>query len=192
MMGKVLRLGLILAAFCAIAAFGLSYTYGKTWGLIEKQIVENRLKAARKVLPAVQGNEGLTELAKESVDAVRGKVEILDRVFTGSDPQGNPAGYAIQLLPRGYGGPITLMVGVAPDGTVIDTAVVEHKETPGLGTEIENPAWKKQFAGKSVGSALTINKDVDSISGATVSSKAMLRGVKGALAAHAELTGGAR
>jgi electron transport complex protein RnfG len=189
MMRKVLQLGVTLAICCAIAAFGLSYTYGKTWGLIEKQIQENRLKAARKVLPAVEGNEGLRELS-DVVPQIKGKVEMIDRIFEGRDPQGNVAGFAMQVLPRGYGGPIVLMVGIGPDGTVIDTAVVEHKETPGLGTEIENPVWKKQFAGKSKDSVLAINKDIDAISGATISSKAMLRGVKGALAAHSELGGG--
>ena len=45
---------------------------------------ENRLKAARKVLPAVQGNEGLTELG-DVVPAIRAKVEMVDRIFEGRD-----------------------------------------------------------------------------------------------------------
>lgn len=188
MIRKILSLGLNLAVICAIAAGALAYTYTKTRDRIARQIWEEQIKAAKAVLPEVKRNEDFKEMT-DLAAAVRTKAPMVDKVF-GGYADGQLVGYAVQVLPRGYGGPITLMVGVRPDGMVSDIKVVDHKETPGLGGGIDDPAWTKQFQGKKSGDSLKVNKDFDALSGATISSKAIAKGVTEALAAYT-LFGGA-
>lgn len=187
MIRKIANLGLRLSLVCALAAFGLSFTYSVTRERIAQQIWESQIKAARAVLPEVETNEDFTE--REDIAArIREDVRSVDKIFEGFK-NGELVGYAVQMLPRGYGGPITLMVGLSLEGVVTDISIVDHKETPGLGSYIENPAWSGQFRGKTAGDQLKVNKDIDSVSGATISSKAVTRGVKEALGAHALLAG---
>lgn len=175
-MKKILFLGLNLAIICATAAGALAGVYALTKRRIEKQIWEQQVKAAREVLPQAKDfklEEKLQKKAKE-------KFPLVDKIFTGYDSNGKIIGYAIQVLPRGYGGPITLMVGVF-EGKVRGIEVVDLKETPGLGDGILNKSWQKQFLGKTADDPLEVRKDIDAVSGATISSKAVSAGVKTAL-----------
>jgi electron transport complex protein RnfG len=86
---------------------------------------------------------------------------------------------------KGYGGPIVLMVGVAPDGTVFRLEVLAQNETPGLGNRIEEPDFRQQFAGKSLAAARWQVKkdggDFDQLSGATISSRAVVEALAAGL-----------
>lgn len=68
------------------------------------------------------------------------------------------------------------MAGFKPDGTIINITVLEHKETPGLGTKMTEPSFKDQFVDKNPGNyELKVKKDggpVDAITAATISSRA--------------------
>jgi electron transport complex protein RnfG len=68
------------------------------------------------------------------------------------------------------------MVGLKPDGTIFDTKVLEHQETPGLGTKMMEPRFKDQFVGKNPGTdKIKVKKDggeIDAITAATISSRA--------------------
>ncbi|MDP4210671.1 MAG: RnfABCDGE type electron transport complex subunit G [Bacteroidota bacterium] len=86
-------------------------------------------------------------------------------------------GYAVKTFTnKGFGGHISIMVGFLPDGTIYNTSVLEHKETPGLGTKMTDPKFKNQFKGKNPNSYnLSVKKDggdVDAITAATISSRA--------------------
>jgi len=89
-----------------------------------------------------------------------------------------PAGYAIEASSSGFSGIITLMVGFLPDGTIYNTAVVSHTETPGLGDKMEQKKgnWSLQFNGKNPTEfKLSVKKDggdVDAITASTISSRA--------------------
>jgi electron transport complex protein RnfG len=78
--------------------------------------------------------------------------------------------------PKGYGGNVWLMVGLLPDGTIHNVSVLEHHETPGLGTKMAETAFIDQFIDKNPASfTLEVKKDggdIDAISGATISSRA--------------------
>ena len=83
---------------------------------------------------------------------------------------------------KGYGGDISIMVGISPDGSIINTAVMSQKETPGLGTKMKEPKFKDQFKGKNPGSyILKVKKDggnVDAITAATISSRAYCEAIE--------------
>ena len=88
-------------------------------------------------------------------------------------------GYAVDLDSRGFGGNINMMVGIAADGTVCGVRVISHSETPGLGSRATLSSYLDHFTG--FGEPLTIKQDVDAISGATISSKAVVAGINLAL-----------
>ena len=87
----------------------------------------------------------------------------------------------------GYSGRIDVLLAVSPEGTIYNYKVVYSKETPGLGSKLSNPNFKEQFKGKSMapGFVWKVKKDrgdVDAITAATISSRAVLdalvRGLK--------------
>ena len=76
---------------------------------------------------------------------------------------------------------MTLIGGVNADGTIAGAKVTAHGETPGLGAKAQaDPEWIKQFAGKAADGSLAVAKDggdVVAITGATITSRAVTRGV---------------
>lgn len=94
---------------------------------------------------------------------------------------GGKEGKALVVAPRGYGGKIEMLVGVDSSGKVTGVKILNHTETPGLGANIVRPDFLKQFVGKSAGDPIEPKKDIDAITGATISSKAVCMGVKEAL-----------
>ncbi len=90
-------------------------------------------------------------------------------------------------LPDGYSGPIRLLVGVDGNGVLLGTRVIAHKETPGLGDKIEKEKsdWILGFTGKSLTDPKLdrwkVKKDggdFDQFTGATVTPRAVVNGVK--------------
>lgn len=77
---------------------------------------------------------------------------------------------------KGFSGLIRVMVGISPKGEIINTSVLEQKETPGLGTKITEPFFKDQFNGKDPASfAMKVKKDggeIDAITASTITSRA--------------------
>lgn len=103
--------------------------------------------------------------------------------------------YVVSVEPKGYGGAIRMLVAVTPDGAVIDYSISSMNETPGLGSKAGEEPFKSQFAGKTSGD-LIVTKDTDdtskvqAITGATISSRAVTKGVKEAVDAVTALEGG--
>lgn len=102
---------------------------------------------------------------------------------------GANAGYAFKVVASGSQGNIEMIVGVDGDGLVSGVSIVSNKETSGIGSKVmENNALSSgtgvldQFIGMSGAGSLAVGKNVDAISGATVSSKGVTKGVNAALA----------
>lgn len=77
---------------------------------------------------------------------------------------------------------ITYAIGINPDGSVKHIEILEYVES--YGYEVAEQSWLKQFYGKTVASTFKLGKDVDSISGATLSCKHLTDGVKRDLVAY--------
>lgn len=90
-------------------------------------------------------------------------------------------GTAVAVSPRGYSGPIDMLVGIDPQGKVKGLKILNQRETPGLGANITKPGFLRQFVGKSAKDSIEPKKDIDAITGATISSRAVCRGVREAL-----------
>ncbi|MBR4869778.1 MAG: FMN-binding protein [Oscillospiraceae bacterium] len=105
------------------------------------------------------------------------------------------AGYAVKVSASGSQGTIVMMVGVNVDGAVSGVSVISHSETSNIGTKItDNEALDSgvgaldQFKGLTMPEGgLAVGGDVDAITGATVTTKGVTKGVNGALAAVAAM-----
>ena len=104
-------------------------------------------------------------------------------VFKVQTKKGGKAGYAFIAEGNGYQGPITMMVGIKPDlETLVGIEILDSQETPGLGQEISQDKFKSQFAGLKALPEITYVKnekptkpnEIEAITGATVSSKAVV------------------
>ena len=109
---------------------------------------------------------------------------------------GEVIGIAVKSTVSGFGGPLTLMVGLLPDGTVYNTSVLSHSETPGLGAKCTEESFFGQFKGwNPERKKLLVKKDggdVDAITASTITSRAYTLAIQNALYAltTAPLEGG--
>ena len=98
----------------------------------------------------------------------------------------NLVGYAIETTTVGFGGPLSLIVGVTPDGVVYNTSVLSHSETPGLGAKCNTDAkfmaqWEGFDPAEKILSVKKDGGDVDAITASTITSRAYTEAVKNAV-----------
>jgi electron transport complex protein RnfG len=102
-------------------------------------------------------------------------------------------GYAFEAVGKGYGGDIKLLIGLEDDkSTLKGVTVISQEETPGLGSRITDEAFLNMFTGIDR-SDVALSKDggeIDAITGATISSSAVVDTVVDAISEKAQLLGG--
>ena len=99
---------------------------------------------------------------------------------------GNSIGYALRVEARGYDGMIELMVGVTNEGVVEGIKILSHTETPGLGANAANPSFTDQFKEKHKLLSVTTSgnpadDEISAITGATITTDAVIDGVNKAI-----------
>lgn len=100
------------------------------------------------------------------------------------------AGFVVEVTPAGFGGAIDMVVGIASDGTVTGVSIVKMTETSGLGANAAKESYRSQYVGLS--GTLAVNKDggqIDALTGATITSRAVTEGVNTAIRVATELMG---
>ena len=103
------------------------------------------------------------------------------------DTGDNLIGIMATVQAKGYDGLITYNLAVDVWGKFVGLRIISHTETPGLGSVIETPEFADRFTGKGVGDPLQIGVDIDAISGATISSSAMINSVRNTMAVIGEI-----
>ncbi|MBQ8094017.1 MAG: FMN-binding protein, partial [Clostridia bacterium] len=172
MNNMIVKLGIRLFLFCAIAAIALAITNEVTKGPIAEQALASKMAALRTVMPGCTYEEAaLGELEDDSE---------LDELFVAKNADGSVSGYAITASPQGYGGEIPITFGVSNEGYVTQVYVGSLQETAGLGSKVGEAEFKDQFIGIAADDT-TLRNDVDMISGASISSGAFLRAAEDAL-----------
>ena len=166
---------LCLTLVCLFCAAILGGVYAMTYKPIQKTN-ENILKASiGAVLP-----EGGT-ISEEKTAVYDGKTYTYYEQLAGDSVQA----YAVKSSSIGFGGRLELMVGVLPDGTVNNTRVVSHSETPGLGAKCQTDrTFLGQFEGFGPGKSLKLRADggdVDAITASTITSRAYTLAVSNAV-----------
>lgn len=169
------QLVIILFAISAITALLLGLVNMITAPVIAANNEAKNAAAMAAVLPSDAGYE--------QVEYTGGDTSV-SAMYKAGD-----AGYVVQVAcPGSFSGTLNIMVGVDAAGTVTGVEVVKHAETSGLGANATKADWRAQFAGLTGTAAVT--KDggtIESITGATITSRAIANGVNSAVAAAASM-----
>ena len=177
----IIRLAATLLIITSVVAAALAGVNGLTGPIIAQKTAEKTQQAIEAVLPG--GGEEMTDLPAVGYEGA----DLVSKVYKGEN------GYAVEVTPAGFDNTITMMVGIGFDGKVLGIDIISHTETAGLGAvaDVETPAgqsFRGQFVGASGSVAVTKDSGaMDSITGATITSRAICDGVNAALACAATL-----
>ncbi|MGA1874257.1 MAG: RnfABCDGE type electron transport complex subunit G [bacterium] len=181
-MRDILELIVVLTAICLIAALGLAKVNDITKEPIALQKRIAKMQAVKAVLPP-HDNEPDQHTVDITSQTAGGKEDTVV-VYRGMQ-DGRVTGLAFEMTSLGFGGPITLMMGLHTDGTIQGIEIISMSETPGLGARITEPNFKGQFQGKSLQtSRIQLKKDggdLDQVTGATISPRAVVQAVRNGL-----------
>jgi Na+-translocating ferredoxin:NAD+ oxidoreductase subunit G len=162
---------LSLALIASIMAGALAFVYQITKDPIQQTAIKTINDAVKEVVPAFD-NDPNKEAYKIGVE---GSTDSL--IFYPAKKNGELVGTAVSTFTnKGFAGHFTIMVGFLPDGTIYNTKVLSHKETPGLGSKMTEAKFHDQFNGKNPEKiTMKVKKDggdIDAITAATISSRA--------------------
>ena len=165
----------------AIAATTLGFVYQYTKEPIAAAKLKAKIDAVSLVVPSFDNNPS-EEMY--TIDSDLGPLECYP-----AKSNGTLVGTAISTITKkGFGGIVTIMVGLKPDGTIINSTALEYAETPGLGTKMTEPKFKDQFIDKNPGTvSLTVTKDggvIDAITASTITSRAYCDAIQRAFDAY--------
>ena len=180
-MKDILRLIVVLTCLCIVSAIALAKIYDLTKGPIAYQKRLEVLRAIRTVLPPYD-NEPDRDMVKLPMGIDRKGNEIQGVFYRGRKGD-RLIGVAFKVTsPEGYGGNIEVMVGLLPKGMIYGIEVLSHLETPGLGAKIREAKFKDRFKNLNLSNTTWAVKkdagDIDGITGATISSRAVIKAVK--------------
>ncbi|WP_427338963.1 RnfABCDGE type electron transport complex subunit G [Caloranaerobacter sp. DY30410] len=180
-MGDIIKLGLILLLITSIAALVLGFTHDMTKDVIAS--VENQASevARKEVLPLAESFKPLDEKILNEIISENPSIR---EIYSGYSENGSLVGYAIKTATPGYGGDVEVITGISLENKVTGIKVVSHKETPGLGANATQPKFQNQFKDKDASKELVVVKgspssenEIQALTGATITSKAVTKGV---------------
>ena len=183
----------VLFLICAITTAALSATSALTRDPIARQEAQAKDDARRAALVASTFELiDLAALSSSDPSGYRtavgaGRVAFSEASY-GLDASGARVGTVVLVATRGYADGLSLMVGVASDGTISGISILTDNETPGLGKKIREAPFLSGFLGKPTANGFATGKSatgkavpVDAITGATISSKAVVDAVNAAV-----------
>lgn len=127
-MNQTIKLPLSLAVICAVAATVLAFAYGHTADRIRAAELAERTEAVAQVLPEFDNQP-----MQDTHVCTLGQTEV---TFYRARQNGAIVAVAGQGSARGYGGPVTALAGIEPDGAVRVVVISAHTETAGIGTGV--------------------------------------------------------
>ncbi len=167
---SILEIALNLFGACVISGIIIGAVYFLTAdiAIAKSEMLKNQamqsLVADADAFTAISGKEGWFE-AKSGSDVIA---------------------YVVPGESKGFGGEIKMLVAISKEGAVMDYVVLKHNETPGLGDLAGKEPFKGQFKGKT-SEQLEVTKDpsktenIQALTGATITTRAVTKGVKEAL-----------
>ena len=189
-----------LTIITLVAGFGLGYVYEITKEPIAAMEESTRTAAYKAVFPEASEFAD-TEDVSETAPGVLEKAGItgvdIDSKELALDATGSVIGYVFNITSHeGYGGEITLSLGIDTTGMVKGIEILSISETPGLGMKAKEDKFRDQFANKTVTqfsytkTGASADFEIDAISGATITTKAVTNAVNAGLAYFGYLGGG--
>lgn len=179
--GEIVKPTVVLMIICLVTSALLAVTNEKTAPKIAELAAQTELNSRKLVLSGAESFE----------EATAGEIAYC----IGKDASGSTAGYIFTTSDKGYGGEVKIMVGISSDGKVAGVQTLILNETVGLGMKAKEESFLKQFVGKfgEIGVAKNNPNDneIQALTGATITSKAVTAAVNKALDNYANVTGGA-
>ncbi len=176
---SVLKMVLTLVIIAVVSAGAMSYVNKITAPIIEKREEEKLQKTLNEVIDA---DKFIVVNEDESVIVYK------------AEKDGKDVGYCIINLSAGYGGDIRIMTGVNTENKVTGVSILNHSETAGLGANAIKEEFRNQYTGKGIN--IKVSKiqasetEIKALSGATVTSSAVTKGVNEAIGIAVELNKG--
>ena len=84
----------------------------------------------------------------------------------------------VTAVPRGYAGPVPVLVGLDREGTITGVVLLEHNETPSYVAGVEDQEFLRQFTGRTIHDLLRLGEDIDGVTRATVTATAVTEGIR--------------
>ncbi|MCM8800849.1 MAG: RnfABCDGE type electron transport complex subunit G [Candidatus Omnitrophica bacterium] len=159
-MKQVLPYGLILAFICTVSALALA---GVNY-LTRPKIIAQMEKEER---------QSLKELLPEAKEFALAKLKE-DSLYKAYNRKGDFFAVVFKTKAKGYSSNIEILVAMTKEGKILAVKILSQNETPGLGTLIIEPEFRNQFINKW---SFELDK-IEAITGATISSKAVIDSVR--------------
>ncbi len=177
---NVTVIALKLLLICAVVAGVVSFVYTATLDTYNQNLDREIRQSMATIFDAGENDVIDLEIYETSPESG------IQAIY-GVKVNGESVGFCVNVVGAGFGGTINLMVGYHADKTIRGVSIVSHAETPGVGSKVNDATYLSQYEGLS--GNLTISKrgnaDITSISGATISSKAIHAAIEEASAALA-------
>ena len=181
---KVMRLALTLFVFAAVAALCLGVVNYITKDTIAKGKEKANVEARQKVLSEAEDFREVPGIDKIAASVDAENAGIVDEAYTGYK-NGEIVGYTIKTKPKGYGGDVEVLTGINKDGKIVGITILSQSETAGLGARSTESEWQAQYAGLDASKEVSVSKngadssknEIQAITGATITSKAVTLGV---------------
>lgn len=174
-----LRLMVVLAVISAVAAGTLALVDSFTKPKIEAFKAQSEASAYQQVLAEADSFTDDPQLMEAISEESR--FSFIENIKTGKK-DGATVGWVFKVASPGYSSNIEMLVGIKTDGSLGKVMVLAQQESPGLGTNVTDPGFIEQapIAEAKAGQVLKVTKEggsVQAITGATISSRAVLSGI---------------
>ena len=176
---SIFQIAINLTVACFVSGAIIAGTYFITAPVAVEKAAELKTQAMKSLV-----------LDAQKFNPVKNKKE-----WFAAEKDGKIIAYVVPAESKGYGGAIKMLVSVTPQGKIIDFNILDSKETPGLGDNASKDPFKNQFKGKET-KDLEVVKDktkvdnIQAMTGATISSKAVTKGIKEAVEQVTQFVGG--
>ncbi|MGI6083865.1 MAG: RnfABCDGE type electron transport complex subunit G [Acetivibrionales bacterium] len=195
MFKEIIKPSFILFLVCAFITGALAYVNGVTKPIIDEnaRIAEQEnLKNVYIDADSFQDPQTADLLKSEGIDISN----TIEKLYI-AQKEGESIGYVVAVSSSGYGGKIKMLVGIDNDFNIKGVSLTSHQETPGLGAKASEPNFTDQFLGKAPEKTFNVVKrvpndenEIQAITAATVTSKAVTRGIDDAVALIRIMAGG--
>ena len=172
---EIIKVGIILFAITFVAAFLLGFTNIITKDRIAEQSQIKLNDALGEIFP---GDIAISELEAPDIEAVIAVYEV--------QKNGEKARYCINTVSNGFGGEISILTGIDAEGQIVKVQILSMSETAGLGTKAGEAVFLDAYNARRGPFEVEKNKKtkengIVAISGATITSEAVTKGVNAAL-----------
>lgn len=181
----IIKPTIVLFLICTIVTLALALTNYATKDVISEQTRIQEESARREVFSEAENFEEIEEL--DSIIGITSENRLVKKAFKCLKAE-EVIGRVYSIENKGYGGTISIAVGIDNSGKTTGVKIISLSETPGLGSKVQDEPFISQLIGISPKEALTVVKgggpkeeEIDAVSGATISSKAVIEAVQEAI-----------